>query len=86
MGNLVDGSITIQAERDSENCPTDDMPPVLPHELVKLRTGEFGINILARHLPQLRLTWTEDRIAQIEWDHRELRTARSFTPISFSGM
>jgi hypothetical protein len=77
IGNLilsiVDGIIAIQAERDSGNCPTDEMPPVLPHELVKLRTGEFGINILARHLPQLQLTWTEDRIAQIEQDHRELR-------------
>ena len=51
VGNLilsiVDGIITIQAERDSENRPSDDMPPILPHELVKLRTGEFGINILA---------------------------------------
>ena len=49
------------------------MPPIIPHELVKLRTGEFGINVLARHLPQFRLTWTEDQIAQIERDHRELR-------------
>ena len=50
MGNLVlsivDGIIAIQAERDSENRPTEDIPPVLPHELVKLRTGEFGINVL----------------------------------------
>jgi len=71
--SIVDGIIAIQAERDSNNHPTDDMPPVLPHELVKLRTGEFGINILTRHLEQLRLTWTEERIAQIERDHRELR-------------
>jgi hypothetical protein len=45
VGNLVlsivDGVIAIQAERDSKNFPTDDIPPVLPHELVKLRTGEF---------------------------------------------
>jgi len=77
VGNLVlsivDGIIAIQAERDSENRPTEDIPPVLPHELVKLRTGEFGINVLTRHLRQLRLTWTEDQIAQIERDHRELR-------------
>ena len=67
IGNLIlsvfDGIIAIQVERDSENCRMDDMPPVLPHELVKLCTGEFGINVLIRHLPQLRLTWTEDRIA-----------------------
>src|SRR5216117_53791 len=71
--SIVDGIIAIQAERDSENRPTDDIPLVLPHELIKLRTGEFGINVLARHLPQLRQTWTEDQIAQIERDHRELR-------------
>lgn len=64
--SLVDGIIAIQAERNSENGPADEIPPVLPHELVKLRTGEFGVNVLARHLPQLRLTWTEDEIAQIE--------------------
>ena len=39
---------------------------------MKLRTAEFGINVLARHLPQLRLTWSEERISQIEQDHREL--------------
>ena len=49
----MNGVIAIQAERDSENRPTDDIPPVLPHELVKLRTGEFGINILTQHLHQL---------------------------------
>ena len=60
VGNLilsiVDGIIVIQAERDSENRPSDDIPPVLSHELVKLRTGEFEINIFTRHLSQLRLT------------------------------
>ena len=39
---------------------------------MKLRTAEFGINVLARHLPQLRLTWSGERISQIEQDHREL--------------
>jgi len=71
--SIVDGVIAIQAERDSENRPTDEVPPVLPHELVKLRTGDFGINVLTQHLPQLRLMWTKERIAQIERDHRELR-------------
>jgi hypothetical protein len=59
--SLVDGIIAIQEERDSENGPADDIPLVLPHELVKLRTGAFGVNLLARHLPQLRETWTEDK-------------------------
>jgi hypothetical protein len=38
------GIIAIRAERNSENGPADEMPPVLTHKLVKLRTGEFGIN------------------------------------------
>ena len=71
--SVIEGIIAIQVERDSENCPGDEMPPVLPHELVKLRTGQFGVNVLAQHLPQLRLMWTEDNITQIERDHRELR-------------
>lgn len=70
--SIVAGIVAIQIEGDSENHLADDIPPILPHELVKLRTGEFAINFLARHLPQLRMTWTEDRIAQIERDHREL--------------
>ena len=46
VGNLVfsivDDIIAIQDERDSENHPTDEMPPVLHHELVKLCMGELG--------------------------------------------
>ena len=45
--SIIDGVIAIQAERDSNNTPSADLPPVLPHELVKLWTGEFGINVLA---------------------------------------
>lgn len=45
--SIVGGMLTIQAERDSENRPTNEMPRVVPHELVKLRTGEFGISVLA---------------------------------------
>ena len=47
---VMDGIIKIQAERDSLNRPTDDLPPVLPHELVRIRTGEFGIRVITKHL------------------------------------
>ena len=43
----------IQVERDSQNNPAEDLPPVLPHELVKLRTAEFGRTVVDRHLVQL---------------------------------
>ena len=53
----------------------EDLPPVLPHELVKLRTAEFGRTVVDRHLVQLRESWDEATIAQIEEQHRLLRVA-----------
>ena len=53
----------------------EDLPPVLPHELVKLRTAEFGRTIVDRHLVQLRESWDEATIAQIEEQHRLLHVA-----------
>ena len=64
--SIVDDIIVIQAERDNENRSINEIPSILFHELIKFHTKEFGINIFARHLPQLRLIWTEDKIAQIE--------------------
>lgn len=74
---IVDGLIRIQSERDSQNHSADDMPPILPHELVKLSTGQFGITILERHL---QLSWSAGRIAQIERDHQALIIAHHNDP------
>lgn len=71
--SIIDDVIDIQAERDSQNLPGDDIPPVLPHELVKICIEEFGINILIKHLPQFKKSWSDEQIVQIERDHRELR-------------
>jgi hypothetical protein len=73
--HIIEDVRSIQAERDSCNKPAEDLPPVLPHELVKLRTAEFGKTIVDRHLIQLRQTWDEERITQIEEQHRQLRKA-----------
>ena len=77
MGNLilsiVDDIIIIQAERDNENRSSNDISSMLSHELVKLCTEKFEINILAWHLSQLWFIWINDQIAQIERDYRELR-------------
>jgi hypothetical protein len=35
--NLIAGLANIVAERDSVNDAAESMPPVLPHQLVKLR-------------------------------------------------
>ena len=51
---MVEGIRDIQVERDSRNRAAEDLPPVLPHELVKMRTSEFGKTIVDRHLQQLR--------------------------------
>jgi len=61
--SFVDSILTIQVERDAENDPGDSIPPVLPHELVKLRTKAFGITILHRHLPQLKKSWSDEQVA-----------------------
>ena len=69
---MVEGIRDIQVERDSHNCAAEDLPPVLPHELVKMRTSEFGKTIVDRHLQQLRCSWSEETIMQIEKQHRQL--------------
>src|SRR5213078_539668 len=71
---IVDGITNIQAERDEENHADSDIPHVLPHELVKISTGEFGKAIVDVHLQQLRHSWDEECIAGIECEHRELVT------------
>jgi hypothetical protein len=73
--NIVEGIVNIQAERNERNYADDDLPPVLPHELVKLSTSDFGNQIVDMHLPQLRHSWSERTIAEIEIRHRQLSVA-----------
>src|SRR5437667_5364815 len=53
----------------------DDLPTVLRDGLVRLRPGEFGVRLIAKHLCQLQLTWTDQDIERIEHNHRELCVA-----------
>jgi len=54
---VVEGITNIQVERDKSNLPAEDqVPPVLPHELVKL----------IKHLSRLKQFWTDDRISKRE--------------------
>ena len=69
---IVEQIFDIQAERNSKNHPAEDLPPVLPHELVKMRTAHFGKTIVERHLSQLRESWDEETIGKIEDQHRQL--------------
>ena len=72
---MVEGIINIQAERDNHNEPDDIIPDVLPHELIKISTAEYGRCVVDTHLPQLRLTWSEHDIAEIENQHKALCNA-----------
>ena len=77
---IVEGVVNIQAERNERNNADDDMPSTLPHELVKLSTAVFGNTIVDVHLQQLRHSWDEKTIAQLETQHKELRTAYQREP------
>jgi hypothetical protein len=69
---LVDGILNIQAERDSANKPADNLPPVLPHQLVKIRGRDFT-NIVSDHLNHLKQFWDEELIDRLERQYRQLR-------------
>ena len=46
---IVDSIANIQAEHNSDNLPLlDNLPPVLPHELVKLPICQFTFIVIER--------------------------------------
>jgi hypothetical protein len=70
---IMDGVLEIHAERDSQNRAISEMlPPILPHELIKLRGKEFS-NILAIHQYRLQTFWDEDIINKLEQEFQQLR-------------
>lgn len=71
------GISAVQAERDSTNAPANDLPPVLPHQLIKLRGREFS-QIILKHLEHLKAFWMDDDIDRIEREFRELLNAYKY--------
>ena len=51
---IVNEVVNIQAERNQQNHVDSDLPHVLPHELIKISTCEFGKTTVDVHLCQLR--------------------------------
>ena len=52
----------IQAERNTANLPSsENLPPVLPHELIKLPACQFT-SIIIEHLDLLKQFWSEEMI------------------------
>lgn len=47
---IVNGVVNIQAERNQRNHADSDLPHVLPHELIKISTREFGKTTVDIHL------------------------------------
>jgi hypothetical protein len=67
--SIVESIINIQAERNERNHVTDDLPPVLPHELIKLSIRNYDNTVIDLHLEQLHHSWKEEDIAEIENEH-----------------
>src|SRR5436190_13144087 len=69
---IVDGITNIQVEHDSNNHPAEDqVPSVLPHELVKVKRCDFT-SIVVKHFPRLKQFWTDEKISKLELQHHEL--------------
>ena len=64
----------IVAERDADNESTDELPAVLPQELVRLEHSLFCTNV-RQHRERLLARWTATEIDIIEQEHQELVAA-----------
>ena len=71
--HLISGISRVKAERDNRNKAAPvDAPPVLPYELVKLRTGMFIREVLDPYRVRMQDVWSPADIMLIEEDHKEL--------------
>ena len=78
---IVEGVVNIQAERNAWNgVNNNELPCVLPHELVKLSTGMLGKMVIDPHLKHLKHFWDEKTIAEIENEHFQLCLAYKREP------
>ena len=65
------GIASIVAKHDSRNDAADYMPPVLPHQLVKLQGRDFA-GIVQLQFERLKVCWSENNIKLIEQDFQDL--------------
>ncbi len=73
---LVDGISQVQAERDSDNnVALKVAPPVMPSELVLMRSNRFNKLVLDPYRLHIAKFWTVEQIDQIELDHKDLLKA-----------
>ena len=77
---VAEGS-QVQAERDGNNNTSKlEAPPVMPAELVKLRTGAFISDVVDPYRQHMMKFWTLDEIDNVEDEHKELLVAYSRKP------
>ena len=69
--DLIAKIAAIVCERDSRNDAADFMPPVLPHQLVKLRGREFA-DIVRLQIDRLSSHWSPQHIEHTELDFQDL--------------
>ena len=72
--NLVAGIARVVAEQDSMNEAANEIPPILPHMLLKLCGKDFA-EVLWKQKEHLLKRWTEVKIDAIEWEFQELKLA-----------
>ncbi len=70
---IIAGLSEVKAQRDSRNGPSDlEVPPVLPHQLAKLRHGFFVCDVLEPYRSHLSLHWSVEKIDLVEAKHHDL--------------
>ncbi len=70
---IVIGCDRIKAERENNNNASKlDVPPVVPHELVKVAQPQFISNVLNIYRPRLDCFWFEEEINEIEAEQRDM--------------
>lgn len=70
---VVAGLSEVKAQRDGRNGPSDlEVPPVLPHQLAKLRHGFFVRDVLEPYRSHMSLHWSVEKIDLVEAEHHDL--------------
>lgn len=74
--NLIENIKKIVAERDSKNGASDQLPPVLPHQLVKLSGKEFS-KILQKQKERLQARYGKHKWYEVEKEFQSLKSMHS---------
>ena len=67
----VDGFTRIVASQNAQNGPTNNLPPVMPQELIQMRPFEFS-QIVLLHKQHLEMSMSEYDIVKITKEFKQL--------------